>query len=342
MTHTITNHSDQSTIEISGNIPWESFVAHEKEALAALGSSIEIDGFRKGTAPADVLRTKIDDTTLLTDMAEMAISAFYMSVVKENNLQVIGRPSVQITKIARGNPLEFTITSAVLPDIKLPSYKKIAGAIALPEPKPVTDADVEKVIEDLRQLRAYGHVHAPGDTHAHTEELPPLDDAFAKSFGNFATLDELRAKVRENVIKEHERETHDKRRIGIIEGIMEKTDVVIPEILIASEQEKMIAQIESDIARSGHTFEAYLAEVKKTKEEIALEYKPEATKRAKMQLIVNAIAKDAGVSVSDEEVSAEAQKIMQTYPGADLERAKAYADMILTNEKVLNMLEEEK
>lgn len=342
MTHTITTHDDKSEIEIHGTIPWEEFVSHEAAALQNLGSGIEIDGFRKGTAPADVLRTKIDDTMLLTDMAEAAISAFYVSVAKENNLQVIGRPNVQITKIARGNPLEFTITSAVLPDIKLPSYKKIAGAVALPEPKPVTDADVEKVLEDLRQLRAYGHVHAPGDAHAHTEELPPLDDTFAKSFGNFATLDDLRVKVRENLLKEHDRDTHDKRRIEIIEGIMEKTDVIIPEILIAAEQEKMFAQIESDIARSGHTFEAYLAEIKKTKEEIAAEYKPEASKRAKMQLIINAIAKDAGVSVSDEEMTTEAQKIMQTYPGADLERAKAYADMILTNEKVMNMLEGEK
>ena len=61
-----------------------------------------------------------------------------------------------------------------------------------------------------------------------------------------------------------------------------------------------------------------------------------------MQLLINAIAKDASITPTEEEVEAEADRIMNTYPGADLERTKAYADMLLTNEKVLTMLETQK
>ena len=68
-------------------------------------------------------------------------------------------------------------------------------------------------------------------------------------------------------------------------------------------------------------------------------HKEEAERRARFQMCINAIAKDMDIKASDEEVKAEAQKLMQSYPGADIHRTEAYADMVLTNEKVLSTLE---
>jgi trigger factor len=343
MTTTLTNLSikelPESTIEVSATIPWEVFQSYEAEALKTLGANIELPGFRKGNVPADLLRKELGDELVLTEMAERAITHAYADILKEKEIVALGRPSVTINKIARDNELGFTLTTAIMPTVALPDYKAIAKGIPTIEPVAVTDEDVTKVIEELRELKAYGHVHAPGTEHQHTETLPEVDDEFAKSFGNFNSVEELRAKVKENLVREKERDALDKRRLAIIDAISSQTEIAVPEALIKAEAEKMLAQIEMDVARAGHTLDAYLTETGKTREQLIEEYKPEAGKRAKMQLVISSIAKDAHITVADDELKTQVEHLIKTYPGADKERTEAYATMVLTNERVLDMLE---
>jgi FKBP-type peptidyl-prolyl cis-trans isomerase (trigger factor) len=273
-------------------------------------------------------------------MAELAINSVYPAILKKYALDVIGRPNVSITKIARGNALGFTIEAAIVPTITLPDYKKIGSLVALDDAKEVLESDVDKVVDDLRQMRAYGHVHGEHDgEHAHDEPLPEADDTFAQSFGNFKTLEEFRAKIKENLLVEADQATKDKRRVTIMENIIKETSFEVPAVILTSETEKMLAQIEADVARSGASLEDYLTHIKKTKEELMTEFAPEAEKRARFQLVLNAIARQTNILPTEEEVEVEAQKYMAMYPGADLNRTKAYADMMLTNEKVLSLLE---
>ena len=326
-------------VEIKGELAWEAFETFEKESFKQLSSHLEIDGFRKGNVPPEMAKKHIGDDIILTDMAERAMQEFYPTIVKEEKLDLIGRPELAITKIARGDALGFSITAAILPDIALPEYKKLAkkaDAVVTPE---TTEEDIDKVVEDLRQMRAYGHVHGPADDHQHEEPLPEVNDEFAKSFGNFENVAAMREKIKENVVREKEQEAKDKRRIAIMESIIAETSFEIPEIVLDSEKQKMLAQIEADVARAGFTLDAYLTQTQKTKEGLLSEFTPEAEKRARFQLVINAIARDAKVSPTDEEVEKEAAHMMQTYPGADKARAMAYADMVLTNEQVLSMLE---
>ncbi len=189
-------------------------------------------------------------------------------------------------------------------------------------------------------MRAYGHVHEDGHDHKHEEPLPEVNEEFVKSFGDFKTVDELKAKVRENIGKEKMHEAGDKRRAGILDAVIEKTSFPIPLVILQSEQDKLYAQIEADISKSGFTMEDYLKHANKTKEQIIEEFKPEAEKRARMQLIINAIAKKESIAPSDQEVTSRAEALMKAYPGADKARTEAYADMVITNEKVIAMLEE--
>jgi FKBP-type peptidyl-prolyl cis-trans isomerase (trigger factor) len=331
----------ESMVEIKGEITWDAFSTFEAKAFNRLAALLEVDGFRKGNVPEAIARKHLNDELILTDMAELAIQEFYPIIVTEENIEVIGRPELAITKIARGSALGFTIRSAVLPEIKLPEYKKLAKGVPQAEPVVVAEEDIDKVIQDLRQLRAYGHVHQEGDTHehAHDEPLPEVNDEFAKSFGDFASVADLREKVKENITREKEQESKDKRRIAIMEAIISKIDFNVPAILLKSEQDKMLSQIEADITRAGLSMDDYLAHAKKTREGIMEEFKPEAEKRARFQLVVNAIARDAKISATDEEVNVESERLIGMYPGADIHRTKAYADMILTNEKTLSMLE---
>lgn len=334
-----TKNLPDSRFEIKVEIPWEDFAIFEDTATANLSKNIEIDGFRKGNVPKDIALKQIGDEMILGEMVQIALEKYYPEIIKDQNMDFIGRPDLSVTKMARGNELAFTITASVLPEIKLPDYKKIAKSVAKPEAPIVTDEDVDKVIEELRQLKAYGHVHGPEDNHSHDEPLPEVNDDFAKSFGEFKNLEEMKEKIRENIIKDKEFSSKDKRRVEILDQISKETNFEIPKIVIDSEKQKMLSQIETDIARSGITFEAYLKQLDKTKDDILKEFEPEAIRRAKFQLLINAISKEANLIPKEEDVEKEANKIMETYAESDKNQVMAYADMLLTNQAVLSMLE---
>jgi FKBP-type peptidyl-prolyl cis-trans isomerase (trigger factor) len=338
-----TTRNNDSTVTITGTLPWNAFMEFEAAALKRLGEHLDIAGFRKGHIPEDIAKKNIGDELLLADMAELALQEFYPTILADEKIDAIGRPQLSITKLARNNELGFSIQTAVLPEIKLPDYTKIAAGVPAVVAEPVTDEDIQKVIENLRQMRAYGHVHPEGDHgHQHTEPLPEVNDEFAQSFGSFKTVEELKTKIRENTGKEKEFAAADKRRTAILEAILEKITVPIPDIILKSEQEKLFSQIEMDISRAGLSMEEYLKHSNKTKEQILEDFKPEAEKRAKMQLMVNAIAKQEKIAPTDEEVQARVETMSKTYPDVDKARMAAYADMVITNEKVIDFLEQAK
>jgi len=338
-TATITELPD-AMIEITGTLDWESFAPFEKKAFERFAAHLEVDGFRKGKVPEDIAKKHIKEELVLDDMAELAIQELYPQILTDKKIDAIGRPALAITELAREKGLGFTIRTAVLPNITLPDYKKIASEQKVEAAQDVTEEEINKVVEDLRQLRAYGHVHSATDDHAHDEPLPEVNEEFAKSFGNFETVASMREKIKENIAREKEQDMRDKRRIAIMDAIIAATPFEVPSIVVQSEQEKMLAQIEADITRAGLTLEEYLKQVEKTREALLEEFKPEAIKRGKFQIMLNAIAKDANVMPTDAEVEAEAEKLMAMYPGADRTRTIAYADLVLTNEKAFAILEQ--
>lgn len=329
----------QSKVEIKGEIIWDHVASFEEASFAKLAERLTLDGFRKGSIPTDIAKKHIPSELVLGEMAERAVQDIYPTIITDNALDMIGRPEVSITTLVDGQALGFTITGAVVPQITLPDHKKIALTIVPATPKEVSEADIDKVIEDLRQIRAYGHVHGEHDDHKHEEPLPEVNDEFAKSFGAFETVTDMRAKVKENLTNEAAQAARDKHRVAILEAVIAQTSFELPEVIIESESQKMLATIEADVARSGATIDEYFAHIQKTKEEVVAEFRPEAEKRARFQLVLNAIARKENLLPTEAEVEAEAQKLVAMYPGADLQRTKAYADMILTNEKVLQMLE---
>lgn len=333
------NKKEGSEVEITGAISWEQFSQFEEKALGRLLEHVEIDGFRKGHVPPEMAKKHIGDELLLSDMAELALQSCYADILKEHDIDAIGRPHISLTKIARGNELGFTITTSVMPEVELPDYKAISVTIPVPEVQAVTEKDVEKVIHNLRELRAYGHVHEEGHDHQHDEkDLPEVNDEFAKSFGDFENVDAFKAKIQENITKEKDQEKNDKRRISLMEALIEKMEVTLPEVLITSEIEKMQAQFEADLERSGMKFAQYLEQLGKKEEDLLAEFRPQAEKRAKTQLLLYKIAEKEGIKASDEEVSKEVEKLLQMYPGADKMRTEAYADMVIVNEKVFAFL----
>lgn len=381
---------ENSQVKIAGEIPYEELAKHREKAIKAFGKDMEVDGFRKGHVPEKVVVERVGEMTLLTEMAERAIAAAYPEILKAHKIDAIGYPQISITKIAPENPLGFTATVAVLPEITLPDYEKIAKDInKAKESAEVTDEEVETQIKDIfRQKLAYErlqekakekaeadakkdddvtgetelptpesieketHVHADGTVHEgpdheepsaiKDEELPELTDELVKELGQpgqFESAEDFKNKIKEHLGIEKEREVTAAHRAKITDAIIEKTEMALPQILIDSELEQMFAQMESDLTRANLQMDDYLTHIKKTKDDLKKEWTPAAEKRAKLQLVLNEIAKKDDIKPNQGELDAQVDQLLEQYKDADEARVRVYVASVLTNEAVMQKLE---
>lgn len=339
---------EKSRVEIIGSFPTDVWSAYRKEAVKNINESISLDGFRKGMIPENILISKVGEMTILEEMAELAFSKIYIDIIVNEKIDAVGKPEVQITKIAKDIPLEFKAVTSVVPEIKLPDYKKIAkSAMKDVDPKDleVTEKDMEDMILKVRKSHASheGHDHDKMTPEEHekaiTENLPELTDEFVKTIGDFNDVAEFKVRLKEMVAEEKKSAAKEKLRIKISDKINDETTVVIPDIMIESETDRIQSQFAADIERMGVKMDDYLKHAKKTLEEIRKEWTPHAEKKAKLQLVLNAIAKEEKISPAPEEIEQEVNHIVEHYKDADRERAYVYADTVLTNEKVFEFLE---
>ncbi len=333
----------QGLIELAGELDSASFEAYRPKAIEYIAAQIEIPGFRKGKAPIDMVEKNVTPDAILQEMAEYAIAEIYPAIMKENKIDAIGQPQVMITKLAAGNPLGFKITTAVIPEVTLPDYKKIAkeenknkSAV-----EPVTDEEMEKAIERVRHMKHHKENDKEGEevSHDHDAPMPELDDAFVQTLGDFKNVADFIEKMRKNMNEDKEKDHHEKHRIAIVEKIIAETSADVPEILISAEQDKMLHTMTTDIERMGMKFDDYLTHIKKTKDDLRKEWETDARKRVMLQLAIQKIAENEKLEPTQEEIDTEVKKLSEMYASADPMRLQAYAAMMLANEKVFAFLE---
>lgn len=348
------NPLPEREIEIIGTITAEKMSLMREKALKKLKDSVELPGFRKGNVPESLVAQKIGEGTLLEEAAEIALNEEYPNILDEHKLDPIGRPEITITKIGIGADMEFKIKTALMPVVELSDYKKIASALASQTSasealaSTATDKEVDDVIENIRHNLAHEKVHAEaggGEHHNHRKveesDLPEVNDDFAKMMGSFENLEDMKKKIKENVAKEKALKEKDKKRVALLEKIMNESKMELPKIIIEGEMEKMMAQFKDDLARSGINYDDYLKHIKKTEDDLRAEWKETAVKRAKSQIILNNIAKEEGISAKEEDVKKEMEHILSHHKDADRFRVRMYVETFLTNELVFQFLEKQ-
>lgn len=360
-----------SQVKISGELPYVELASERNAALVALGKNVELDGFRKGNVPAPVLEKHLGEMAILGEMAERAIAHAYPHIIEVHKIEAIGQPQIEVTKVAPDNPLGFTVTVAVVPTFELPDYNKIATDINKDRPTDaVTDEEVaEKIKEIQTQKQAYERMQelqqesapaaeATDGTDLPTPEseaakkeyvepekkpLPELSDEYVKTLGQpgqFETVADFKEKLREHLELEKKQNNAAKHRASITDGIIEKTEMTLPAILIDSEINQMFAQMQEDLDKSELKMEDYLKHIKKTKDDLKTEWTPAAEKRAKLQLVLNEIAKKEEVVPNAELVKKQTAELLERFKDADETRVKLYVASVLLNDTVLKSLEE--
>jgi len=141
----------KSQIELAVELSVEEFRPYIKRGAEKVSREVKIEGFRPGKVPYEVLKQKIGEMTILEEAARIAVNKTIEVAIKENvQGQPIGQPKVDIIKIAPNNPMEYKVTLAMLPEVKIGDYKNAKVKLKKAE---IKDEEVEKIVRDLQEMK---------------------------------------------------------------------------------------------------------------------------------------------------------------------------------------------
>ncbi|MFA5130554.1 MAG: trigger factor [Patescibacteria group bacterium] len=183
-------------------------------------------------------------------------------------------------------------------------------------------------------------------TEVYTVGLPEIDDDFARSLGQ-KDVNALKEIIKKNMGLEEEEKARDKAEIELLEKLTdESTFSEIPDLLVSEEVRKMLGELEASIDERGMKMEDYLASIKKTKDQLRLEFVPQALRRIHVATLIKNVAKLENIRVSEQELDTEIDRILNTLRKEDTETRervsspeyREYVGIVLRNRKALDVL----
>lgn len=279
----------------------EEFEEYCKEALLHIGQEIELKGFRKGHVPAEIVKANVEPSHILSHAVEECISAKWVEIVNKENIEAIKEPNIEVLKMAEGNPLEFKAEVEILPEVKLPDYKKIATSVPKSEAK-IEEKDYEGAIKWLLESRAKfsqkDGVAEKGDLIEITyfsKDLEEKKDRFILGKGHFfeGLEDGLLGLKRE-----------DQKEIEVTK---EKEKTLI-KVIVNSIQKMEIPELNDEFAKTvGFTSEK---ELEKNVREGLLKEKELSEKQQRRTEILEKIAKETNLEVPETLIERENQGLL--------------------------------
>ncbi|MCL2173922.1 trigger factor [Candidatus Saccharibacteria bacterium] len=378
-------------IEYRVEIAPEDVARHHNAAVKKLSRDVRVAGFRKGHVPPEIAAKHVDPSALNDQAVNTAVNATLVELINVEQLQLLDRPDVTVTKFVPAQTLEFTAVMQIVPSVKLANPKKLT---AKKPPVTIDSQDVDAVIERLRTNSAtkkevkraaengdevlidftgikdgvefdggqakdytlvlgsnslipgfedgivgqksgakfdlplkfpkdYGVKNLAGAAvvfkivlkKVSSVKLPELDDKFASTVApDFKTLIDLRNDIKKGLTARAEQESLQKFQNNLLDELVEKSTVEVPEILIEDQSTALEKQFSENLAYRGLTVDKYLEQEKLTRDEwVEKELRPAAEKRAKTGLAIAQLTREWGITVSDEEVAAAQARILAQY-----------------------------
>ena len=381
-----------------------------------------IPGFRKGKAPMKMVEKQYGVQIFYEDAFNEVAPVAMEEAVKENNLEVVSRPDIDIKQMEKGKDLIFTAIVQTKPEVKLGKYKGIE--IKKVEYK-VEDKDIEHELGHMQERNARlisvedrpvqkddtavidfegfvdGVAFEGGKAENHelvigsntfipgfedqiigmktgeekdinvkfpeeyfskdlagkdatfkvklneikTKEMPNLDDEFAKDVSEFDTLEELKNSIKEKLEEENKTRGKHETEDSAIQAVCDGVEVEIPSGMIEMEIDNAVRDIETRLSYQGMKLEQYLQMMGKTMTEFRKEYEEQAQKSVKTRLVLEAVAQDAKIEVTEDEINAKLKEMAEKYNKKedelkDNEQLKNYIKDNLKAEKTVNYIVE--
>lgn len=144
----------QSKVEMKIVLPWDEWKDEMGHAAGHLAKEVKVAGFRPGKAPRDVIEKRFGKGAILAEAAEHAVSHSYPRALENEKFDAIGHPEVKLGKLAEGETLEYSVVTAIMPEVKLKSWQDAVKKINKEFAKKEDVVEEKEVTEELERLAA--------------------------------------------------------------------------------------------------------------------------------------------------------------------------------------------
>lgn len=145
------------------------------------------------------------------------------------------------------------------------------------------------------------------------KELPELDDEFASEVSDFSTLAEYKADVKGKLEEKKEKEAKDAKEAAVIEAIVKDSDMQIPDAMLETQQKQMIDEFAQRIQMQGLSIDQYFQFTGSSYDKMLEQVKPQAEKRIRSRLVLEAVVAAEKIEVTDEDYEEELKNMAAAY-----------------------------
>ena len=145
------------------------------------------------------------------------------------------------------------------------------------------------------------------------KEMPELTDEFVKASTSYESIEDMKAKLRENIEKNAQRDAHTKRRNEILKQATDNITVDIPEVMVENRVSNMIQELSVNLENQGMNLDAYLKYANMDMAKLREQYKESAAIAVKTDLMLDAVAKAEDIKVENADINAEIALLAATY-----------------------------
>ncbi len=141
---------EHSHVQVDVTVDKKTWKEAQDKAFDKLAANVTIDGFRKGKAPKNLVKSKVDPMKVLDEAINSLLPKIYQEILEKDEIRPYARPSVDVTKVS-DTELEVKFILITAPEVKLGKYK---GLNIGKEEVKVTAKDVEEALEKTRMDNA--------------------------------------------------------------------------------------------------------------------------------------------------------------------------------------------
>ncbi|HEX2985527.1 MAG TPA: trigger factor [Caproiciproducens sp.] len=156
-----------------------------------------------------------------------------------------------------------------------------------------------------------------------TKELPAVDDDFVKDVSEFDTLDKYKEDLKEKLTKSKEAAAQDDVENQLIDQMVEKLQAEIPQAMFENRIDEDIREFAYRLQSQGLDIDTYMKYTGLDKDSIRKQFQPQAERQVKVRLALEKIAQLENIQPSEEEISAEYEKLAKNYE-IDADKVKSF------------------
>lgn len=145
------------------------------------------------------------------------------------------------------------------------------------------------------------------------KELPKLDDEFASDVSEFETLKEYKASIKKTLTEKRKEEVKREKETEVVEKVVDNVTVELPDPMVDEHVRQMIQEFAGRIQQQGLSFEQYMQMTGMTPDALMGQMRPEAEKRIKTRLTLEAVVKAENIKASEEDIEQEIENIASMY-----------------------------